>query len=185
MEEFNEAFSEINPSDKLTDRERKEAGDSAGMCEVVRFRRCSWQVLCTRLLLDCGILFEQDRYTEVVRITFEHVHVLCAVVQPSSATRALLSDGVVKSHWSGLTRRWVLSPQCKLRGWRHRLRRIAAADKMRERRRSSASSAALRDGRNLKCKIGLFCDQLGFSTGLWQLALALSSPSWQGNRPGA
>lgn len=41
------------------------------MCEVVRFRRCSWQVLCTTLLLDYGILFEQARYTEVVRVTFE------------------------------------------------------------------------------------------------------------------
>lgn len=45
--------------------------DSSGMCEVVRFRRCSWRVLCTRLLLDCGILFEKARYIEVVRITFE------------------------------------------------------------------------------------------------------------------
>lgn len=71
MEEFNEAFSEINPSDKLKDRERKECRDSAGMCEVVRFRRCSWQVLCTRLLLDYGILFEQARYKEVARVTFE------------------------------------------------------------------------------------------------------------------
>lgn len=115
----------------------------------------------------------------------EHEEGLCAVVLPHLAIQAPLSDCIVKSHWSGLTRRWVLSPQCKLRGWRHRLRRIAAADKMRERRRSSASSAALRDGRNLKCKIGLFCDQLGFSTGLWQSAPALSSPSWQGNRPGA
>lgn len=110
---------------------------------------------------------------------------LCAVVVPCLALRASLSDRIVESHWSSLTRRWVLSPQRKLRGWRHRLRRIAAADKMRERRRSSASSAALRDGRNLKCKIGLFCDQLGFSTGLWHSAPALKFPSWQGNRPGA
>lgn len=71
MEEFNEAFREINPFDKVGDRERKGGRDSAGMCEVVRFRRCSWQVLCTRLLLDCGILFEKARYIEVVRITFE------------------------------------------------------------------------------------------------------------------
>lgn len=48
---------------------RGEGRDSAGMCEVVRFRRCSWQVLCTTLLLDCGILFERVRYTEVVRVT--------------------------------------------------------------------------------------------------------------------
>lgn len=67
MEEFNEAFREINPQD----RERKEEGDSTGMCEVVRFRRCSWQVLCTRLLLDCGIFFEQDRYRVVLRIASE------------------------------------------------------------------------------------------------------------------
>lgn len=55
MEEFNEAFREIDPYDKLVDRERKEVIDSTGMCKVVRFSRCSWQVLCTRLLLDCGI----------------------------------------------------------------------------------------------------------------------------------
>lgn len=185
MEEFNEAFREITLSDKLKDRERRGGWDSAGMCEVVRFRRCSWQVLCTRLLLDCGILFEPVRYMEVVRITFEHVEGSMSCCSATLGYTGPLSDCIVKSHWSGLTRRWVLSPQRKLRGWRHRLRRIAAADKMRERRRSSASSAALRDGRNLKCKIGLFCDQLGFSTGLWQSALALSSPSWQGNRPGA
>lgn len=55
------------------ERGKKEGGglDSSGMCEVVRFRRCSWWVLCTRLLLDCGILFEKARYIEVVRITFE------------------------------------------------------------------------------------------------------------------
>lgn len=72
MEEFNEAFGEINPFDKLGDREGEKGGlDSSGMCEVVRFRRCSWRVLCMRLLLDCGILFEKARYIEVVRITFE------------------------------------------------------------------------------------------------------------------
>lgn len=52
-------------------RGRRGGLDSSGMCEVVRFRRCSWRVLCTRLLLDCGILFEKARYIEVVRITFE------------------------------------------------------------------------------------------------------------------
>lgn len=114
----------------------------------------------------------------------EHVEgVMCRCC--ATLGSAGLLDCIVKSHWSSLTRRWVLSLQRKLRGWRYRLRRIAAADKMRERRRSSASSAALRDGRNLKCKIGLFCDQLGFSTGLWHSAPALSFPSWQGNRPGA
>lgn len=51
--------------------ERGKGRDSAGMCEVVRFRTCSWQVLCTRLLLDYGILFERARYTEVVRVTSE------------------------------------------------------------------------------------------------------------------
>lgn len=51
--------------------QRGKRRDSAGMCEVVRFRTCSWQVLCTRLLLDYGILFERARYTEVVRVTFE------------------------------------------------------------------------------------------------------------------
>lgn len=50
------------------------------MCEVVRFRRCSWQVLCTRLLLDYGISFEQARYTEVARVTYERCWGLCAVV---------------------------------------------------------------------------------------------------------
>ena len=40
------------------------------MCEVVRFRRCSWQVLCTTLSLDYRILFEQARYTEVVKSHF-------------------------------------------------------------------------------------------------------------------
>lgn len=92
----------------------------------------------------------------------------CAVVLPGLTIWASLSDCIVKSHWSGLTRRWVLSPQRKLRGWRYRLRRIVAADKMRERRRSSASSAALRDGRNLKCKIGLFAIS-------WDLALVCGS----------
>lgn len=115
----------------------------------------------------------------------EHVEGAVCCCLTTLSIWARLSDCIVKSHWSGLTRRWVLSLQHKLRGWRRRLRRIAAADKMRKRRRSSASSAALRDGRNLKCKIGLFCDQLGFSAGLWQSAPALSSPSWQGNRPGA
>jgi len=82
MEEFNEAFREISLSDKLKDSQRKGVGESAGMCEVVRFRRCSWQVLCTTVLLDCGISFEQVRYTEVVRVTCEQslCKGLCAVV---------------------------------------------------------------------------------------------------------
>lgn len=71
------AFRAINRSDKLRDSERKGGSDSAGMCEVVRFRRCSWQVLCTTLLLDYGILFEQDRYTEVVRVTLEQCFCMC------------------------------------------------------------------------------------------------------------
>lgn len=155
MEKFNEAFREISPQD----RERKKVGDSTGMCEVVRFRRCSWWVLCTRLLLDCGILFEQDRYRVVLRITSEQC--LSLFEEEICCCAALLSDCIVKSHWSGLTRRWVLSPQRELRGWRHRLRRIAVEDKMRERRRSSSSSAALGDGRNIKCKTGLFLRSVG------------------------
>lgn len=102
MEEFNEAFREINPSDKAKDSERKGGTDSAGMCEVVRFRRCSWQILCTTLLLDYGILFEQARYTEVVRVTLEQCLSMwkgpCAVVLPHLAIRAPLSDCIVKSH---------------------------------------------------------------------------------------
>lgn len=55
MAELNEAFREIDPYDKQLDKRRKEVIDSIGMCKVVRFARCSWQVLCTRFLLDCAI----------------------------------------------------------------------------------------------------------------------------------
>lgn len=49
-----------------------------------------------------GIVFEQARFTEVVRVTLEQClnmkKWLCAVVLPRLAIRAPLSDCIVKSH---------------------------------------------------------------------------------------
>lgn len=144
------------------------------MCEVVRFRRC-----CGRFSVQdcCPIVVYHLSQADTERGWGEsggmrwHLSGAwessshCVVVKLLLALRVpLLLDSILKNHidlaWQGIES-YPCSTSLGLDATSLR-RRIAVADKMRERRRrSSASSAALRDGRNLKCKICLFLRSVG------------------------